>query len=422
MKKSLSERLQEFLIPISEKVQNMFVLVILRSAMGVLIPITIIGAIYLLVLCFPGLSDHYPAGFLSVFTGIFGTMYSLTIPLIAVYVVIAICYFYADNKEQNKLMTCLMGLIAFLTVTPFVDGNIDMQWLGASGLFVGMFVAFVSSWMYTKLIEANITIKLPDSVPPMVSQPFMVIIPGFIIMTVFGLINYLCTLTAYGSLHAIVFNLLQQPMMNVALSLPFICVAGALTSLLWWCGIHGDNVIGSILTPFLMSALTANIDAIAKGAEPTYIINYAFWTFFMICGSTLALVGLCCFAKSERLKSIGKMTFVPLIFNIGEPSLFGLPIMGNVYFLFPFVFNRIVRAIVAYFAMSSGLVSLCHANIAWTMPTIISGFLATGSVSGAILQLVLLGLDVLIYYPFVKAYDKVCCEEELKLKETAENK
>lgn len=168
-----------------------------------------------------------------------------------------------------------------------------------------------------------------------------------------------------------------------------------------------------------MSALTSNIDAIASGGQPTYVINYAFWTFFMICGSTLSLVGLCAFAKSERLKSVGKMTFIPLIFNIGEPSMFGLPIMGNVYFLFPFVFNRIVRAIVSYIAMSSGLVNLCQANIAWTMPTILSGFLATGSISGALLQIVLLVLDVVIYYPFVKAYDKVCCEEEKKQKETA---
>lgn len=418
-KKSLSTKLQDALIPISTKVQNMFVLTILRNAMGVLIPITIIGAIYLLVLCFPGLSDHYSAGFLSVFTGIFGTMYSLTIPLIAVYVVIAICYFYAEEKNQNKLLNCLTGLIAFLTVTPFKDGNIDMSWLGSSGLFVGMIVAFVSSWIYTKLIDANITIKLPDSVPPMVSEPFMVIVPGFVIMTVFGIVNYLCALTTYGSLHAIVFNLLQQPLMGVTLSLPAICIAGALTSLLWWCGIHGDNVVGSILTPFLMSALTSNIDAIAKGGQPTYVINYAFWTFFMICGSTLALVGLCAFAKSERLKSVGKMTFIPLIFNIGEPSMFGLPIMGNVYFLFPFVFNRIVRAIISYIAMSSGLVNLCQANIAWTMPTILSGFLATGSISGALLQVVLLAVDVVIYYPFVKAYDKVCCEEEKKQKEAA---
>lgn len=418
-KKSLSEKLQQVLIPISEKVQNLFILVILRNAMGVLIPITIIGAIYLLVLCFPGLSNYYPAGFLSVFTGIFGTMYSLTIPLLAVYVVLSICYFYAEEKGHNKLLTCLMGLMAFLTVTPFVDGNIDMQWLGSSGLFVGMIVAFASSWMYTKLIDANITIKLPESVPPMVSEPFMVIIPGFVIMTVFGLVNYLCALTPYGSLHAIVFNLLQQPLMGVTLSLPAICVAGALTSLLWWCGIHGDNVVGSILTPFLMSALTANIDAVAKGEAPIYVINYAFWTFFMICGTTLALVGLCCFAKSERLKSVGRMTFIPLIFNIGEPSMFGLPIMGNVYFLFPFVFNRVVRAIVSYFAMSSGLVSLCQANIAWTMPTILSGVLATSSISGAVLQVVLLGLDVLIYYPFFKAYDRVCCLEEKKQKEAA---
>ncbi len=50
------------------------------------------------------------------------------------------------------------------------------------------------------------------------------------------------------------------------------------------------------------------------------------------------------------------------------------------------------------------------------MPPIISGFLATDSIAGSILQLINIVLDILIYLPFMAALNKRQIVEENKAK------
>ena len=116
---------------------------------------------------------------------------------------------------------------------------------------------------------------------------------------------------------------------------------------------------------------------------------------------------------SQQTKVLAPITVVPGIFNINDPTMFGVPIVLNVMLFVPFVIAPMINVVVAYLAMSSGLVPLTRTAASWTMPPIISGFLVTGSISGSILQIVLIVLDVLLYLPFILAVEKRFKAQEL---------
>src|SRR5699024_1896071 len=57
-------------------------------------------------------------------------------------------------------------------------GWIPLSSLDGNFYFTAMIIGFVATMIYIKLMEANITIKLPDTVPPAVSKAFASIIPA----------------------------------------------------------------------------------------------------------------------------------------------------------------------------------------------------------------------------------------------------
>ena len=127
------------------------------------------------------------------------------------------------------------------------------------------------------------------------------------------------------------------------------------------------------------------------------------------------------FCRSKRVRELGKLALIPGIFGINEPIIFGLPILLNALMLIPFVLVPTINIVISYFCMSLGLVPLCSGvAIPWTMPVILSGFLATGW-QGAVLQLVLLILGVFLYMPFIKMMDKQYLADESKKNDETED-
>ena len=63
-----------------------------------------------------------------------------------------------------------------------------------------------------------------------------------------------------------------------------------------------------------------------------------------------------------------------------------------------------IFASLSYFSMKLGIVAKPTGTVLnWTMPPIISGYLATNSISGSILQIFNLIIGTLIYLPFVSS-------------------
>ena len=126
------------------------------------------------------------------------------------------------------------------------------------------------------------------------------------------------------------------------------------------------------------------------------------------------LIAMLLFCHSKRIKELGKLAFIPGVFGINEPIVFGLPIVLNPMILIPFMLVPTINIVISYVCMSIGLVPLCSGvAIPWTMPVVLSGFLATGW-QGAVLQLLLLILGVFIYMPFIKMMDKQYLADEAK--------
>ncbi|MDE6195301.1 MAG: PTS transporter subunit EIIC, partial [Erysipelotrichaceae bacterium] len=221
----------------------------------------------------------------------------------------------------------------------------------------------------------------------------------------------------------LVFKVLQTPLQAFAGSLPGGIILTLLIGILFWCGIHGPNIVGGVMTPIWTAAALANQSVLNSGqplvvGENAEILTIQVFDVFIKlggCGLTLGLlIAALLSARSAQLKSITRLSIVPGIFNINEPVIFGLPIAFNAYFLVPFLIVPVVALIICYFAIVTGFLPPFNGvQVPWTTPPIISGFLLAG-VQGVIVQIVILISAIVIYFPFVKKHDHMCLRQEEK--------
>ena len=184
-----------------------------------------------------------------------------------------------------------------------------------------------------------------------------------------------------------------------------------LQNLVFFFGIHPAGVTNPVFDTPLTIALTQNAEAIAQGLTPTNICNLAFRDVYTTLGGSGATLGLLIcmlfFSKRNEVKEIAKVAAPVSIFNINEPVLFGLPVVYNFVMLIPFVAVSVINVIIAYLATAAHLVSVLSVYVTWSTPIGFSAFLASaGDFRNVILQLLLVVLDELIWFPFLKMYEK----------------
>ncbi len=307
----------------------------------------------------------------------------------------------------------LLSVIGLFIVTPFEaeTGNLPMTWLGAQGLFVAMIISAVTVILYQYITSRGWTIKMPESVPPFVSNSFKSIIPSVIILSVFTLVNALFSITPFEHAHQFVFTLIQTPLQNLGGGIVPMVLVAALCQLVWAFGIHANSV-QSVMTPIWTTMDMTQLAAATAGTALPYIIGKQFWSTYSD-ATILPLAILLMFAvKSSRYKSIGKVSFIPAVFNISEPLVFGLPIVLNPLFAIPFILYKPLCLIVAYGATAVGLVPRIMAvSVPFGTPYILSGVMQGGwRVAALQILLILMGLG--LYYPFLKEADKIAVNEE----------
>lgn len=294
-------------------------------------------------------------------------------------------------------------------------------YMAAQGLFVAIVLGLLNGYVYAWFINRDIQIKLPDSVPPAVARSFSAIIPGAVIITFWLIIFGLLDTFGLPNIHAIAQVVLGKPLGLLGNNIFGTMILVTLNSLFWFVGIHGGNVVNSVMQPVWLANLDANREAYQAGLELPHIFTSSFMDNFVYIGGGGATLGLVLVLgylarkkkTSQQTKVLAPITVVPGLFNINEPTMFGLPIVLNVLLVVPFVLAPIVNVIVAYFAMASGLVPFTRTVATWTMPIIISGFLTTSSLMGAVLQIVIVILDILLYLPFFLAVEKRFKQQEL---------
>jgi PTS system cellobiose-specific IIC component len=129
-------------------------------------------------------------------------------------------------------------------------------------------------------------------------------------------------------------------------------------------------------------------------------------------GMSLALMLHLCLARARQLKGVAKVGFVPALFNLNEPIMFGVPVVMNPLLAVPFVVAPLVCATTAWFAFHTNLVTRPHLDILWTLPAPIGAFGTTKDPGALVLMALNLGLAFLIYAPFVRAYDRRLLAQE----------
>ena len=406
--------IEEKLMPIASKLSANKYLTAIRDGITLAMPLIIIGSIFMVIASFPvkgweaWLGEVGVAGYL--WKGV-----NSSFGLIGLVASFGIAQSLAGQYKVDGVAAGIISMASFVMVTPFISSDagegLTVSYLGASGLFVAIVLGLFSAFIYQWFINHNIQIKMPESVPPAVARSFSAIIPGAVIITFWLVVYSILDMVSWPNLHELAQVVLGGPLGNNIFGT--IIVAG-LNSLLWFIGIHGGNVVNSIMQPVWIANLAENNAAYLAGSELKNVITIAFMDNFVYLGGGGATIGLVLVLgyvarkknSSKQSKILAPITVVPGLFNINEPTMFGVPVVLNFALLVPFIVAPIVNAIVAYLAMSSGLVPLTRVVASWTMPPIISGFLTTGSINGSILQIVLILIDILLYLPFFLALEK----------------
>jgi len=407
--------LQKILNPMADKISSNKFMVSLGETFQLLLPVIMIGSF---VALFAFLDVQFWQDFV-LSTGlrtIFMTIQSLTLSIIAFYVLIVLSFLYSQKLEVNPISATIISIMGFLILTPHeIYTAIPMQWLGYAGLFGAMLVAGIIPQFYKLLIKKKIYVKMPAGVPKIVEDSFASLVPCFMVLLVTIILATTFNNSRFESFHNVIYTLIQTPLQGLGLSLPAYLSMQILSTLLMFLGIHG-NTIFATFSPITMVAGAQNLEALASGTDLPNIITSSFGVFIQPggIGATLGLTFLLLFrSKSKRLRTLGKLAIVPALFGINEPLIFGIPIMLNPLLFIPYILNPIINTIVTYSAIAIGIVPrLSGTEVSWTVPQVLSGFLAQGWQS-SVLQIVLITSSTLIWYPFFKMVDSRIAAQEI---------
>lgn len=299
-----------------------------------------------------------------------------------------------------------------------VSNILAVKFTNAQGLFMAMISSIISSELYIKFVKSGkLRITLPETVPSNVANAFNVLMPGVAtILIISGLGLLFSSILGYTFYDAIA-KWIQTPLTGVLTGLPGYLLLFFVSTLLWVVGIHGTQTLGAIYSAPMLLALTENIDAVARGVEPTNILSSGFISCYtIITGAGITgglLISILLFSKRDDYRTIAKLSIAPGIFNINETMTFGLPIVLNPILAVPFMLAPIVSASFAYWMTTIGFAKVICFQIPWTTPVGLMAFLGTGGHIGtAITQIICVLLAVVIYTPFVLITNKQAALEE----------
>lgn len=427
----MKEKLQNVLLLITAKVEANKYLGSIKEAFTMFVPFIIVGSfgsmLNTLVSGANGLAQWVPS--LANLSPAFTAINFVTISCMSLPIAFLVAYKLAEKEELPQLESGLIGLLSYLAVCPntismAVEGLSDpviisglgSGVIGAQGLFVSMIMAILAVKVFKILsgIDA-IKIKMPDSVPTGIARSFNILIPIFIIMTVFAVGGCVFNSMTGNYINVWIYNIIQLPLQALANTTAGILVLALVNQLFWFLGIHGGMVIEGIRGPLSAAGIAENIAAVQAGGVASNILTRGFWTSFVVVGGggiTLSLLlAILFFSKREDHRSIAKFSLVPGICGINEPVVFGLPLVLNPIFAIPFILNSLIAALIAIVATNIGFISCGVLDCPPGLPVFITGLISYGF-NGIIVQAIILAITFVIWVPFVFVANKQASIEE----------
>ncbi|HHV11408.1 MAG TPA: PTS sugar transporter subunit IIC [Clostridiales bacterium] len=349
--------------------------------------------------------------------------YNMTMGMISLYTSFTIAYVLARSLKINPLANAIVSASIFLMVaapsTSYkLEGGggisaIPTSNLSAVGLFTAILVALLSVRITKFCLDKKIVIHLPDSVPGFLGEAFKSILP-FAINTILFLGVSIAVNNFTGmSLPIAITTLLSYPLQGLT-SFWGILLVTVFALLLWAVGIHGSMLAYLVLMVPYMQVITANADLVAAGNDPVYnplllrtVIGILGGT-----GNTLALIILTLRSKSSQLKAVSRASFIPGLFNINEPAIFGFPITYNPILAIPFILNPLILMVLYHIGYAIGLLTPPYILIQTPLPVGLLSFFSTMSPINLIWDIAMIFVGMIIWYPFVKTYEKQLIDKE----------
>ena len=321
------------------------------------------------------------------------------------------------TNQINYLSTLLASMVGLLLLAadPTKDG-ISTGFLGTKGLLTAFLAAFITVTIYKFCVKNEVTIKMPSEVPPNISQVFKDVIP-FTLSIVLLYVLEILVRHFIGTGVAEAVGKLFGPLFSAADGYVGITIIFGAYAFFWFVGIHGPSIVEPAIAVVTYANIDANLNLMRAGQHADKILTSGTQMFIVTMGGTGAtlivpfmFMWLC---KSKRNKAIGRASAVPTFFGVNEPILFGAPIVLNPVFFIPFIFAPIVNVwIFKIFIDVLGMNSFT-ANLPWTTPGPLGIILGTNlQILSFVLAALLIVVDFIIYYPFIKVYDKQILEEE----------
>jgi len=409
----LADFMEEKFVPLAAKIGSQRHLLALRDGVIMIMPLLILGAFALIVVCFPIPSwiDFMESVGWDEDGEIVGILLGATFGIMALVASFGVASSLAKSYNK-KDGTPIDGIPAGVLAIAALFIIVQEDGFGSENLFVAMLVAIATAEVYRLFIQKDWTIKLPDSVPEAISRQFIALFPGLVVLGVAWLaIAVPMYFTDYGTAAAWLNEGLFSFLRNVGGSYPFTLFGTFLEHLLWCFGLHGSAIV---IFPFFEPIF---LDAIDSGS----IITWCFYEngiWIGGSGATLPVViYMLVFAKSRLLKDVGRIAIGPGLFNINEPVTFGLPVVLNPILMIPFILTPMVLVTIMYFGTAWGIFPILTNLLPWTTPVFISGFLAASGgigdkLMGVVAQLICFVVAFLIYLPFIRAWDNVNVKRE----------
>lgn len=397
------------------KMMNSRLLRCIRGSLVLMAPILLIGSLALMLYSLPvsgyqRLITDFCGGFIS---GLFYTIYRAAFGILSLYMVVSVSLSYIRQHmaaRPHNYGAVFAALISFAIFSgAFSVQGMDMGVLGAQGIFTAVICALTASFLYD-MVDGRLGKKMrfyAEGTDASFHDMIFSIVPLGVVALVFALLNVIiCQAFQVTGFHMLFTNVLNRIFENMGRSLGTALLFEFILNLLWFFGIHGNDVLESASQSIFVPAIDINTELISQGLPATEIFSKTFFDVFVLiggCGGTLCLlIALLLFGKRKSNRSLSKLALVPMLFNINEIMTFGLPVVFNPILFIPFLLVPMVLILVSYGAMTIGIVPLPVHEVEWTTPVLLGGYQATGSVAGSVLQVVNLAVGVMLYKPFIR--------------------
>ena len=409
--------------PFFEKISRNIYLRAIRDGFIAGMPVILFSSIFILIAYVPNAwGFHWSKGVETILM----TPYSYSMGILAFFVGGTTAKALTDSMNRdlpatnqiNFLSTMLASMVGFLLMAaePAKEGGFLTAFMGTKGLLTAFIAAFVTVNVYKVCVKNNVTIRMPEEVPPNISQVFKDLIP----FTVSVVLLYGLELLVKGTLGVTVaesIGTLLAPLFSAADGYVGITIIFGAFAFFWFIGIHGPSIVEPAIAAITYANAEVNLNLLQQGMHADKILTSGTQMFIVTMGGTGAtlvvpfmFMWLC---KSKRNRAIGRASVVPTFFGVNEPILFGAPLVLNPIFFIPFIFAPIANVwIFKFFIETLGMNSFT-ANLPWTTPGPLGIVLGTNfQFLSFALAALLIVVDIVIYYPFLKVYDEQILEEE----------